>query len=209
MKLLALSGNASCGKDTASNYIVNKYGFIKIAFADKIKRILLDLYDLPYENLWGESKNRIIYDPRYKIPDSNEYLNARIGAQTFGDCGRSLYIDTWSNFVFIQIEKLQKSYFYDYEDKRGIFKNYINPGKKNIVISDCRYLNEMNKIKEMGGKLIRIKKTVVPLKGNAGMHSSETNQVKIMDNFFDYIIKNDGTKQEMYDQIDKFMEKNT
>ncbi len=207
--IIGISAPASSGKDTLSNYIVYRHNFVKIAFADKIKRILMDLYGLSYQQLWGESKNREMFDVRYKVPDSDEYLTARLGSQVFGDCGRSLYSNTWVDYTFKQIKQLQTSYFLDYEDCRGIFTNYLNPGKKNIVISDCRYINEMNKIKDMGGKVIRIKKTVVPLKGRAGKHSSETNQVQIMDSFFDGIIKNDGTKQEMYDQIDDFIDKNS
>lgn len=208
MTLLAVSGSANCGKDTASDYIVNRYNFVKIAFADRIKRILMDVYDLDYNNLWGPSNNRSVYDVRYKIPDSEEYLTARTGSQAFGDCGRSLYIDTWVDCTFRDIKKLENGYFYDYEDYKGVFKNYLNPGRKNVIISDCRYINEMNKVKEMGGKVIRIKKTVVPLKGKSGKHSSEMSQVQIMDNYFDYIIYNDGTIQELYNKIDQFMTKN-
>jgi hypothetical protein len=209
MILIGISGAANCGKDTACNYIANQYNFVKIAFADEIKRILMEVYSLSYQQLWGESKNRSLYDPRYKIPNSDEYLTARLGSQAFGDCGRSLYENTWVDYTFKQIKELQTSYFMDYEDKRGIFKNYLNPGKKNVVVSDCRYINELNKIKDMGGKVVRIKKTVTPLKGRTGKHSSEVNQHLILNSYFDEIIYNDGSIQDLYKKIDQFMEKNT
>lgn len=205
--IIGISGYAGVGKDSFSNYLVSNHNFVKIAFADKIKRILMDLYDLSYQQLWGESKNRGSYDLRYKIPNSNDYLTARLGSQAFGDCGRSLYQDTWVDYTLKDVKRLHDHYFWDYEDCQGAFKNYFNFGRKNVVVSDCRYLNEMNRIREMGGILIRIKKTVVPLKGKTGKHSSEVNQIKVLDNYFDKVILNDGNLEDLYKKIDDFMAK--
>lgn len=207
--ILLVSGQANTGKDTLCNHLVRKHGFVKIAFADKIKRILMDLYDLSYQQLWGESKNRALFDLRYKVPESDEYLTARLGSQTIGDAGRSLYEDTWVDYTLNDIKKLHDNYTWDYEDCRGSFRNVFNFGKKNIVVSDARYFNEIKKIKDMGGKTIRIKKTVVPLKGKAGSHSSEVNQVAILDSYFDYIIFNDGSLEDLYRKIDEIIAKNT
>ena len=205
--IIGISGYAGVGKDSLSNYLVSNHNFVKIAFADKIKRILMDLYDLSYQQLWGESKNRGSYDLRYRVPNSDEYLTARLGSQAFGDCGRNLYQDTWVDYTLKDVKRLHDSYFWDYEDCKGAFKNYLKFGKKNVVVSDCRYLNEMNRIRDMGGIIIRIKKTVVPLKGKTGKHSSEVNQIKILDNYFDEVILNDGTLEDLYKKINDFMAK--
>ena len=206
--IIGISGAANCGKDTVANYIVENYSFVKIAFADKIKRILMDLYDLSYNNLWGPSANRAMHDVRYKIPDSDEYLTVRLGSQAFGDCGRSLYINTWVDYTINDIKKLTNSYFYNYEDRIGIIKDYFSFGKKNVIVSDCRYLNEMNRLRNEGAKIIRIKKQSSGLKDKTGKHSSEANQVQILDSYFDAVICNDSTLEDLYKKIDDFMAQN-
>ena len=206
--IIGISGSANCGKDTVANYIVKNYSFVKIAFADKIKRILMDLYDLPYNNLWGPSANRSIHDVRYKLSDSDEYLTARLGCQVIGDCGRSLYLNTWVDYTINDIKKLANSYFYDYEDYKGVFTKYSTFGKKNVIISDCRYLNEMNRLRNEGALLIRIKKDTAGLKDKTAKHSSEANQVQILDSYFDDIIYNNSTLEDLYKNIDNFMAKN-
>lgn len=206
--IFGLSAPANSGKDVVANYIVDKYGFTKIAFADKIKRILQDLYQLSDEQLWGESKNRSIFDTRYKTPDGS-YLTARLGSQAFGDCGRSLYEKTWVKATIDDVIKLHDHYFWDYKYSKGVYKNIWSPNKKNIIITDCRYINEMNAIKDIGGKVLRIKRLNSGLKDISGKHSSEVNQVQVLDSYFDHILINNSSLVDLYKKIDEFMEKNT
>jgi hypothetical protein len=64
---------------------------------------------------------------------------------------------------------------------------------KRAVIDDGRYINEIEAMKKHGGFLIRIKRPVSGLKGEAGKHPSEVQQLKVSDNIFDAVIDNDGT----------------
>jgi hypothetical protein len=76
------------------------------------------------------------------------------------------------------------------------------------VISDTRFENEIKTIRESGGKIILVKRGQDPdwftsyVEGNimpAGIHSSEFAWAK---SDFDYVIRNDGTLEELYSQID-------
>lgn len=40
MRLIGISGPAGCGKDTAADYLVSKYGFTKVSFASILKEML-------------------------------------------------------------------------------------------------------------------------------------------------------------------------
>ena len=41
--IIGLSGYAQVGKDTVANYLVEKYGFVKVSFADPIREALYKL----------------------------------------------------------------------------------------------------------------------------------------------------------------------
>ena len=41
--LVGICGKAGAGKDTVGDYLIDKYGFKKIALADPIKRLVKDV----------------------------------------------------------------------------------------------------------------------------------------------------------------------
>ncbi len=56
-KVVGIIGKLNSGKDTATDeFIAN--GFERTAFADPIKTVLLNLFDIPREVLWGPSEKR-------------------------------------------------------------------------------------------------------------------------------------------------------
>ncbi len=63
--IIGICGLAGSGKDTAADFLVKKEGYVKIAFADPLKRICRDVYDFTDEQLWGPSSERNKPDERY------------------------------------------------------------------------------------------------------------------------------------------------
>lgn len=63
--LIGVSGVAGSGKDTVANYLVDRVGFIKVSFADPMKRIVRDVFDFSETQLWGPSEERNKPDKRY------------------------------------------------------------------------------------------------------------------------------------------------
>lgn len=55
---IGLCGRAGTGKDTVASYLADNYGFVQVAFADPIKRLIRDIFSIPPELLWGESSFR-------------------------------------------------------------------------------------------------------------------------------------------------------
>src|SRR5687768_3384285 len=43
MRIIGITGRAGSGKDTVADYLVERHGFVKIAFADPIKQMLRQL----------------------------------------------------------------------------------------------------------------------------------------------------------------------
>lgn len=51
MKIVALSGWKGSGKDTLANYLVDRYGFKRLAFADPLKDMVSEEYGIPRSHL--------------------------------------------------------------------------------------------------------------------------------------------------------------
>lgn len=66
--IILLVGKAGSGKDTVADILVRDHAFVKIAFADPLKRICRDVYDFTDEQLWGPSSARNAPDLRYPRP---------------------------------------------------------------------------------------------------------------------------------------------
>lgn len=76
LPIILLVGHSGVGKDTIADMFcdpIYKQNAIKIALADPIKRIAKFLFHFTDEQLWGESKNRDIIDP--KLTDNTFYDN--------------------------------------------------------------------------------------------------------------------------------------
>ena len=73
--ILGISGLAGAGKDTVADLLVNEFSFVKVAFADPIKRAAMDWWDFSEEQLWGPSEMRNKPDHRYPN-GAQEYRDA-------------------------------------------------------------------------------------------------------------------------------------
>lgn len=79
----------------------------------------------------------------------------------------------------------------------ALFANY-KPSLENWIVTDVRFPNEANIIKEKGGIMIRINRPGTE-SHCGGQHLSETS----LDAYdkFDYVIENDGTVQDLIDKV--------
>lgn len=120
-------GSANSGKDTVADHLVDKYGFVKVALADPMKRFLMEVFDFTEEQLWGSSEKRNEPDKRYCRtppwdntphmdpqvvadiigPGTEAYLTPRYALQQLGtEWGRDCYNDVWVNYALRVAKKL-------------------------------------------------------------------------------------------------------
>jgi hypothetical protein len=71
MKLIGLVGRAGSGKTTVANHLVEHYGYVRTAFGDPIKQMLLDAGMCCREELWGPKTER------------SRYLLQKVGTEIF------------------------------------------------------------------------------------------------------------------------------
>lgn len=173
--LIGVLGLKRSGKDTTSDYLVEKYNFKKLTFAEPLKNACKILFNFNEEQLYGSKKEEV--DPRWGV--SPRIIYQYLGTDIFRNHIQTIMPTIGNNFwVNLTID------------------NYKNLKNSNVVISDVRFENELNAIKQEGGIIIKI---IRPSNENNDYHSSESS---IQDLKGDYEIINDGSLEDLYKKID-------
>lgn len=191
MEIIGLSGYARSGKDEAANVLVEEFGFIRVAFADKLREVLyalnppvvswfepmqdkvvasVSVRDVINEHGWDGYKETVFGD---LIRGMLQRLGTEAGRQTLWD---SIWIDA----AFAGI-----------------------PEDAKVVVTDARFPNEAKAVEERGGKVWRVVREGI---GPANSHPSETS---LDDWNFSAWIHNDGTLEDYRKSIiRRYLERN-
>ncbi len=86
--LIGISGLAGSGKDTSADHLVKNHNFVKVSFADPLKRVARDIYDFSDQQLWGPSSERNKPDKRYLREDHERHDWQPASADTSWSCVR-------------------------------------------------------------------------------------------------------------------------
>lgn len=192
---IALSGKQQAGKDTFVNMAVeilrtsNKPVAVT-AFAEPLKRIAIDVLGIPRELVYGSNEDKeqythIVWD---SFPDQirRKYGNQspwhlRIGHMTVREVLQVLGTDIFR-------EMLEN----DVWAKAPFRREW--PNAEIVFITDARFPNEVQVVKDRGGVVIRLERDT----GLADQHISET----ALDDFdFEYCYQNNGSLDELRDYV--------
>lgn len=137
--IIGICGFQSCGKDTAAKYLIDKYGFKKLSFASILKDIISIMFDWPRDKL--EGLNCQDREWREKVDDWwSQALNMPGLTPRFV-------------MQYIGTDLFRKYFHQDFWVK--VFERQLKK-YSNVVVTDCRYENEINLIKNCGGVIIQI-----------------------------------------------------
>jgi hypothetical protein len=195
-KVVALVGLIGSGKDTVADFLVNDFGYKRMSFAGTLKDAVAAVFGWDRELLEGKTKEgrawRETVDPwwaeRLGMPD----LTPRIMLQLWGTevCRKRFHTDIWVASV----------------------ENQLRNTKDNIVISDCRFPNEIESMRNAGARVGWVKRGMLPdwyttacwaNRGDKeaasqlellGIHLSETSWVGTK---FDFELENNGSLEEL------------
>lgn len=187
MVLLGIMGKKGSGKDTVSNYLVSHYGYKKMAFADPIKQIAQIIFDLDISQIDGNKKE--IIDERWGITPREIFQ--KLGTE-FGQ------YDLVNYFPALKQKNITRNFWV--ERLKMEYQKYNN---QNVIISDVRFKHEIDAIKEMGGKIIKINRIIE--KGIGEQHISEMEMNDIDDSIFEYSIDNNSSLEDLYQKINKLI----
>lgn len=191
MYKIAITGKANSGKNTLGELVVDHlrerlflekrvksvYNSAKyIAFADPLKKMARESFPkIPRKWLYGPSKFREEVIPgafKNGVPLTVRQLLIDLG----NDFGRKYQPDLWIRNLEHRVNKLSK-----------------NPKTQMIVVTDCRFRNEFDFLKESGFFQIRLLRDSHTKINDV----SETNQDGILDSEFDYVVHNNGTLSDL------------
>lgn len=178
--IIALTGYKKTGKDTIADYLVEKYGFIKLSFAENLKNILKTMFNWTDEHF--SQKLKEINDPIWNV-------SPREMMQFFGT-------NVIRNQLKINTNINDKQY--NYHIKKLYLDNIHNFKNKNIVISDLRFHNEQEFIHSLNGKIFRIDRKII--KNSFSLHESES---YIKDIKYDLLINNNNSLLDTLKTIDE------
>lgn len=177
MEIIALSGYARAGKDEAAKVLVEEHGFIQVAFADKLREMLYQLNPLVAAwRSWDQEPGAVYVQDAIDRYGWQGYKETMYGPeirrllQRLGtEAGRqTLWDSIWIDAALTGLPKDAK-----------------------VVVSDARFNNEFDAVRERGGYIWRIEREGV---GPANDHISETEAVGYP--YFSLTIHNNGTLSE-------------
>ena len=203
--IIGVCGFIGSGKDTIADYLVNFHGFRRESFANSLKDAVAAVFGWDRTMLEGRTKQA-----REWREQRDEWWSSRLGMeitprhvlQYWGTevCRRGFHDDIWIASV----------------------ENKLRTSKDDIVISDCRFPNEIKSIKSAGGLVVRVKRGPEPEwydaavsmnqgdKNNMtwaistdkikrlGIHASETAWVGTN---FDQVFDNNGSIDDLYSKV--------
>lgn len=204
MILLSVCGFQGSGKDTFSNYLVSNHNFVKFSFASATKDILSTLFGWDRALLEGDTKEsrefRETVDPWWSDKLGIPNLTPR---KTLQLVGTDLFRKHFNSDIWVRcVEK-------------KILSQIQSNQNSNIIVSDCRFPNEIKMLKDLGFSLIHIKRNL-PTWFNeykSGLdceevnllHESETSWIR---ENFEYEINNQTNNlEQFYQLINEFIEK--
>ena len=206
--ILGVTGQIGSGKDTIADYLCTFHGFQRLSFAASLKDAVASVFGWDREMLEGTTNSS-----REWREQRDEWWSNRLGMhitprwvlQYWGTdvCRNGFHQDIWVASV----------------------ENKLRNAKDNIVITDCRFINEVEAIKNAGGITCRVERGPRPdwyndaVNANKGpthigwsmgkeklsrlkVHASEYSSVGLD---YDYYIDNNGSIDDLHKQVESII----
>jgi hypothetical protein len=202
--IIGICGFIGSGKDTIADYLVNNHGFRRESFANTLKDAVGSVFGWDRTMLEGRTKEArawreqvdLWWAERLGMPN----LTPRLMLQIWGTevCRKGFHDDIW-------IASLE---------------NKLRNSKDDVVISDCRFPNEIQAIKNAGGIITCVERGLRPhwydiaIQANRGsesatrwlneqkIHASETSWVGTN---FDSVFDNNSTLDHLFEQVESVL----
>jgi hypothetical protein len=198
--IIGICGLIGSGKDTAADYLVNFHEFKRESFAASLKDAVAAVFGWDRELLEGRTKQsrdwREQVDTWWATRLNIPHLTPRWILQNWGTdvLRQHFHDDIWIASV-------------EYK---------VSQSKDHIVITDCRFPNEIKGLKEQGAKIIWIQRGIIPhwysiaesanrgdnkareWLGLNGIHASEYSWAGTD---FDMVVDNNGSIEHLYAQL--------
>ena len=201
--IVTISGFIGSGKDTASEYLQKKHGFQQVSFAGALKDAVSSVFGWDREMIEGKTAESRAWREQVDAWWANRLdmpqLTPRWILQYWGTevCRQGFHDDIW-------IASLE---------------NRILRNSGHVVISDARFPNELQTVKNLGGISVHVVRGPKPdwydlaIRANSGDRVAKENIVQRVHSSewawvghpFDYEINNNQTLDSLYNQMDQII----
>ena len=184
--LIGIIGCIGSGKTTVAEYLTKYFEMKEYSFASPIKNIAT-IMGFEHDEIYGTQEEKLKKNIYWRI-SGREFLQkfgTEIGREMMPKVIPNMYMgendSPWIRLFEIEWARLK--------DREMIPK---------MVVSDCRFEDEIKSIRNRGGFIVKIDRKVPRKYGTEHHHASEKHIDSL---YYDICIKNNGTKKELYDTI--------
>lgn len=159
MNIIGLLGFAGSGKGTVGDILDEEFGYQKVAFADSLKDAVSIIFGWDRKLLEGDTEvSRAYREKRDKFWSASlgrditpRIILQQVGTEAMRDViGENIWVQSLENKI-------------------------LNLENKNIVITDVRFPNEIDLVRKLGGKLIRVRRGPEPVWYDTAYNQNKTN----------------------------------
>jgi hypothetical protein len=197
--IIGICGFIGSGKDTAADFLVNFHNFKRESYAATLKDAVANIFGWDRELLEGRTAQSRLWRE-----ETDLWWSQRLGMPITP----RLILQQWGTNVLRQ-------HFHD-DIWIASLENKLRTAKDNVVITDCRFPNEIKGLKEQGAKVVWVQRGITPhwysiaeqanrgdnkareWLGLNGIHASEYSWAGTD---FDHVIDNNGSLDSLQAQI--------
>jgi len=143
--LIGIGHKKQHGKDTIADYLVEKYGFKKTSWAERLKAGINEWHGWDDRHAYGELKE--VVDPYFGYAPRKAYQ----------DIGTNLMRNQWMSDFWVKCAMRQ-------------IQGWLDQGYS-VVVPDTRFPNEAQAVREAGGQVWKVHRPSLP---SNDQHESET-----------------------------------
>ena len=187
--LIGVVGLIGSGKGTVADRLEEKHGFRKDSFAKSLKDAVSCMFNWDREMLEGKTESS-----RYWREQPDKFWSEKFGKPV---------TPRWVLQHFGTEVMRQNMH-----DAIWIDSCLMRYNGTPTVIADTRFQNELKMIQKSGGILILVKRGELPSREEMEAKGAHKSEWDWMGWDFDFVIENDGTKEELFQKVDDLIVSN-